>query len=48
MLHPGSNKFFNNQFEKSYFERKGQNQGHKVIDLDVIWKEIMGDYACQI
>ena len=28
---PGSNKV-----QKSYFERKGQSQGHKVMDLGVI------------
>ena len=33
---PGSNKV-----QKSFFERKGQSQGHKVIDLGVIWKGII-------
>ena len=33
---PGGNKV-----QKSYFERKGQSQGHKVIDPGVIWKGII-------
>ena len=33
---PGGNKV-----QKSYFKSKGQSQGHKVIDLGVIWKGII-------
>ena len=27
--------------KKSYFNSKGQSQGHKVIDVGVIWKGII-------
>ena len=33
---PGGNKV-----QKRYFQIKGQSQGHKVIDLGVIWKGII-------
>ena len=29
------------QSPKSYFQLQDQNQGHKVIDLDVIWKGVI-------
>ena len=34
-----------NKVQKSYFQRKGQSQGHKVIDLGVSWKGIIST-AC--
>ena len=33
---PGGNKV-----QKSYFKRKGQSQGHKVIELGFNWKGII-------
>ena len=30
-----------NNVQISYFKGKGQSQGHKVIDLGVIWKVII-------
>ena len=29
------------KYEKAVFKRKGHSQGHKVINLDVIWKGII-------
>ena len=34
--------------KKVFFKSKGQSKGHKVIDLGVIWKDIILEYACQI
>ena len=34
--------------QKYYFQHKGQDQGHKVIDIGVIWKGFLVEYACQI
>ena len=30
-----------NKVQKNYFQCKGQSQGHKVINLGVIWKGII-------
>ena len=37
-----------NEVQKSYFKREGKSQGHKVIDLDVIWKGIISEVCMHL